>query len=276
MTAASGKLYTVPHTGLNNWAPTRPSISWQPFGNTNGAKGKEPSYYAKHRDGSQTQIYNDMSSSDIEDNNPHGIWTADNSHSSNAYSHRVMHKNAHSTYMELGWNSTATTGSIKQAANIAPITNFSGMTFWWDRKGSYWDDSAINIDSVYFTIYDGDADKVWQQKATRSSWAGDNPEQNGSNTTEFNKVYYKTSTDDYNWCANAKKFLIGLTIQFFQKAEGGASHSRVFRIYNLQPIYGNAARTNNGANQLSMRETNQQAINVQVNGGKSRPYLAGV
>jgi hypothetical protein len=272
----TGKIYPVPHTGLNNWAPTRPSISWQPFGNTNGALGKEPTYWAKHRDGSQTQIYNDMSSSDIEDNNPHGIWTADNAHSDNAYSHRVMHKKDHSTYMQLGWDSNANTNSIKQATNIAPITNFSGMSFWWDRKGSYWSDSAINIDKVFFTIYDGEADKVWQQKAEKSIVTGLDPELNGDNTAEWNKVYYKTSTNDWNWCSNNPRFLIGLTIQFFQKSEGGASHSRVFRIYNLQPIYGGSARPSNGARQLIMRESNQQAINTALNGGKQRPYLASV
>jgi len=272
----TSRLYLAPHTGLNNWAPTRPTINWQPFGDTNGAVGTDASYYAKHRDGSQTQIYNDMNTSDIEDKNPHGIWTADNAHSDDAYSHRVSHKNARSTYMQLGWNSTANTANILNAGNLAPITNFSGMTFWWDRKGSYWSDSAINIASVYFTIYDGDADKVWQQKAERSTVSGLNPELNGDPSVEWNRVYYKTSTADYNWCANAKKFLIGLTIQFYQKSEGGASHSRVFRIYNLQPIYGNAALTNNGARQLIMRETSHAAIDAQVNGGKNRPYLAGV
>ena len=35
--------------------------------------------WAKSRDGSTHQIYNDMSSSDITDSNPNGIWTSDNS-----------------------------------------------------------------------------------------------------------------------------------------------------------------------------------------------------
>jgi len=272
----TSRLYLVPHTGLNNWAPTRPTINWKPFGDANGAVGTDPSYYAKHRDGSQTQIYNDMSSSDIEDTNPHGIWTADNDHSDDAYSHRVFHKNAHSSFMQLGWNSNANTTSILNAGNLAPITNFSGMSFWWDRKGSYWWDSAINIDSVYFTIYDGEADKVWQQKAERSTTTGLNPEVNGDSSVEWNKVYYKTSTNDWNWCSNKQRFLIGLTIQFYQKSEGGSSHSRVFRIYNLQPIYGASARPSTGAKQVIMRETNYAAIDAAVNGGKQRPYIAGV
>ena len=264
------KLAIVPFTGLGNWGNTRPLQTWKPFGADNGAKGKDPSYYAKMRDGSQIQIYNDMSSSDIDDNRPQGIWAAD---SADSYSHRVNHKNAHSSFMQLGWDSNSSVSAIRNATNIAPITNFSGMSFWWDRQGSYWSDSAINIDSVYFTIYDGEADKVWQQKAELSTYAGLNPELNGDPTAMDNRVYYKTSTSDWNWCSNQKRYLIGLTIQFYQKGEGGASHSRVFRIYNLQPIYGGSAVINNGAHQIQMNTTNYGAIDKAVNGGTQRPFM---
>ena len=265
------KLGIVPFTGLGNWGNTRPAQGWQPFGGANGAKGDDPTYWAKHRDGSQTQIYNDLGSSEIKDENPKGIWTSANS--TNGYSHTVLHKVAHSTFVQLGWDSNSSISAIKNADNLAPITNFSGMSFQWDRRESFWSDSAINIDSVYFTIFDGEADKVWQQKAELSTYTGLNPQLNGDKDATGNRVYYKTSNEDWNWCSNKKRYLIGITIQFFQKKEGSASHSRTFRIYNLQPIYGHSAIVN-GAQQVQMSTTTYGAINSAANGGRNRLYLA--
>ena len=253
-----------------SWKPTRPKQSWKPFGGDNGAKGKEPTYWAKSRDGSTHQIYNDMSSSDITDSNPNGIWTSDNS--DGAWTHLVLHKKDHSTFMQLGWDSNSSVSAIKNAANIAPITNFSGMAFKWNRRGSYWDDSSINIDSVYFTIYDGEADKVWEQKADLWDYKGLNPMQNGDPNTTDNNCYFKTSNADWNWCNGQKRYLIGLTVQFFQKSRGSASHSRVFRIYDLQPIYGASAIVGN-AHQVIMNSSNYSAIDKAVNGGANRVYL---
>ena len=266
------ELGIVKFTGYTstNWRPTRPKQSWKPFGGDNGAKGKEPTYTAISRDGSIHQIYNDMSSSDIYDDNPHGIWTSNNNEG--AYSHRVNHKVAHSTFMQLGWNSNASVSGIRNSATIAPITNFSGMAFKWNRRGSYWDDSAINIDSVYFTIYDGETDKVWQQKAELGAYKGLNPMENGDPNASDNNCYFKTTTADWNWCADKKRYLIGITVQFFQKSRGSASHSRVFKIYDLQPIYGGSAVVN-GGHQVMMNFSNYSAISKAVNGGANRVYL---
>jgi len=267
------ELGIVKFTGYSstNWRTTRPKQSWKPFGGSNGAKGTDPSYMAKSRDGSTHQIYNDMSSSDIEDSNPNGIWTSNSDEG--AYTHLVKHKIDHSSFMQLGWDSNSSVSAIRNADNIAPITNFSGMAFKWNRRGSYWADSAINIDSVYFTIYDGETDKVWQQKAELGAFQGLNPMLNGDANSSDNNCYFKTSSSDWNWCSNKKRYLIGMTVQFFQKSEGAASHSRYFKIYDLQPIYGDSAVVN-GAHQVIMNFSNYSPISKAVNGGANRMYLA--
>ena len=254
-----------------SWRTTRPKQSWKPFGGDNGARGSEVSYMAKSRDGVSHQIYNDMSSSDISDANPNGIWTSANS--DGGWEHVVNHKKAHSSYMQLGWDSESSVSAIRNADNIAPITNFSGMAFKWNRRGSYWDDSAINIDSVYFTIYDGETDKVYQQKGEFAAYRGLNPMLNGDPNASDNNCYFKTSNADWDWCKNQKRYLIGLTVQFFQKSRGSASHSRVFRIYDLQPIYGGTAIVGN-AHQVIINFSNYSPISKAVNGGANRMYLA--
>ena len=266
----------VKFTGYTSatWRTTRPKQSWKPFGGDNGAKGTDPSYYAKMRDGSQIQIYNDMNSSDIEDNNPHGIWTSNNSE--DAYSHRVYHKNAHSSFMQLGWDSNSNVDAIENAGNIAPIRNFSGMAFKWNRRGSYWSDSAINIDGVYFTIYDRESSVgyVYQQPAELGAYKGLNPMENGDANASDNNCYFQLSNEDWSWVSGKNRFLIGITIQFYQKAEGGSSHSRVFKIYDLQPIFGHTAVVNN-AHQMQMNYTNLGGIKqaVMAEGGKQRPFI---
>lgn len=263
----------VPFTGYasNNWRRTRPKQSWKPFGGDNGAKGKDPTYLAHSRDGSSHQIYNDMSSSDITDSNPNGIWTSNNS--DDAYKHLVDHKVAHSSFMQLGWGSNNSTSEIRSSASIAPITNFSGMAFQWDRFGSYWEDSAIRIDGVYFTIYDGEEDKVWQQKVELAGYKGLNPTEDGDSSASGNNCCFKTNSSDWAWCSNKKRYLVGITIQFYQKAEGGASHSRVFRIYDLQPIYGGSAIVGS-AKQVMLNHSNYSPIDKAANGGANRVYAA--
>jgi len=267
------ELGIVKFTGYSstNWRTTRPKQSWKPFGGEYGAKGKEPTYMAKSRDGSTHQILNDMSSNDITEANPNGIWTSNNS--DDGYKHIVEHKTAHSSFTQLGWNSNSSVSAIRNASNIAPITNFSGMAFKWDRRGSYWSDSAINIYSVFFTIYDGETDKVYQQRAELSAYKGLNPMLDGDSSALDNNCYFKTSSSDWSWTSNKKRYLVGITIQFYQKSEGGASHSRIFRIYDLQPIYGNSAIAN-GAHQVIMNFSNYSAIAKAASGGANRMYLA--
>ena len=261
---------------INPWGGTRPKQSWMPFG---PAKGRylEP-YTAWDRDLVTFDVLNDTMAQYVKDENSEGIWTSPNAEG--AFSHACKHRNTHYSYVEAGWNCWHDPYDIRHSPGIAPITNFSGMAFKWDRVGSYWSESAIQLVNVYLTIFDGEHSKTYQQELHLEEYHNLDPRELGDKNAVDNRAYYALSKEDRDWVAYKKRFMVGITFQFYQSHSSANLHTKLFRIYDMQPIYGNAAVPGGGRKQVYFDmlggeegKIYEGAIDRIISGGAGKAYL---
>ena len=193
----------------------------------------------RKRDGSSVSWREDLGSSDTYRENPGGIWV-NSSSMTGAYAHRVIHKKAHRSYILCGYHPNNTSSSTVESGTSAPITNFSGIQFKWNTFGSHWSDSAIYIEDkslVCLLCYDYTTGKIYTQPADACHYSGRSPLSNGSNSNTVNVAHFELSYSDREWVRSNKVYLVGFMIQFYQKSEGGAQHSRIFNIWDTQVTY---------------------------------------
>ena len=193
----------------------------------------------KKRDGSSVNWREDLGKSDTYRDNPAGIWY-NGSNVTDAYGHRVKHKKAHYSYILCGYDPNTTTSGTVEGGNSAPVTNFSGIQFKWNTFGSHWSDSAIYIDgksAMSLICYNYSTGKIYTQPTDVCHYSGRSPLENGSNSNVVNVAHFELSNSDKEWVRSNKIYLVGFMIQFYQKSEGGASHTRMFNMWDTQITY---------------------------------------
>lgn len=225
------------NTSTSNYYYSRPR-GFIPFHTTNTTY-KIGNMTTKKRDGSSHTWTENLGDKNTHRDNAGGIWT-NSSNNSGAYGHRVYHKLAHHSYILCGYDPNNTSFGTVEQGTSAPITNFSGIQFKWNTYGSHWSDSAIRINSdsaVGLICYEYSSGKIYTQNTDACHYSGRSPLSDGSNANTVNVAHFELSNSDKEWVRSNKIYLIGFMIQFYQKSEGGASHTRTFNMWDTQITY---------------------------------------
>ena len=254
--------------GNDDWARQRNMKQslwdWLPAGN----RGlRQPSqllnkvtYFFDHN-GNRIKLKSGNVSGDIQNSEyAHGMsqWSP-NSGRSNTARHSVNKNKAYHHWSVYGWdggNKTTSQMNELKAAKCAPITNFIGFSFKWDRVGCHWSNGAISMESddnvirspqndteggCSLNVYNAKTDKVHSMYVFRDSYKGWNiwtDRQEGATTANNNNiVYWKMSSSDQEYVLNNPVYMIGINLQCYNDDRGSATHTRTLNFWDLNPIF---------------------------------------
>ena len=225
------------------WWKNRPNYAWRPF----GVEGQ--AILTSRRDGYKDRKGNDVvfkgdhsDAKDNKSNEPQNCWNGD---ASTAYKHKVNHAKAHESYAYI--RETLDINKLHQA-HMAPITNFTGIKFKFDRSGSYYASSAdthLRIKplsgsnfGIALVCYDPKSSVIYFQRVFEDSWYKQSAIAWGNGTDTGCRSAWMLPEDDIEWVKKNRIYLTGFYIQFQASSTSGpTSRLRSFNIYDLQPIY---------------------------------------
>jgi hypothetical protein len=118
-----------------------------------------------------------------------------------------------------------------------------GVSFVFDRHGSYWSDGEVGIDKVGIRYWDIDTAQEYCEKCEIQTYGGSfSPtvyDQSGSAAAP--KAMSTWEIRDYGGCRDFYRYKnmiwIGCYVQLSCTDRGGATHTRSFAISDLAPIY---------------------------------------
>ncbi len=106
------------------------------------------------------------------------------------------------------------------------------------------------------------------------------PRELGDKNAVDNRAYYALSEEDQEWVNYKQRFMVGITFQFYQSHQSADMHTKLFRIYDMQPIYSNAAVPGGGRKQVYFTMVGgveghdyEGSIDRIISGGASKPYI---
>ena len=187
-----------------------------------------------------------------------GQWSPDGNRS-NVAGHSVNKNKPYHHWSVYGWDGTYKSDSAVadlKRAKCAPISDFIGITFKWDGKGSYWSNRAISLEAdfnvtrspsndteggVSLNVYNAKTNKIHSMYTFRKSYHGHNiftdRQDGGNDATDNNWVYFEMASTDQDYVLNNPVYLIGLNIQCYNDDRGSSSHTRTLNFWDLNPIF---------------------------------------
>ena len=224
------------------WWNNRPDYSWRPFGSQNRATVTGQRKDHKDRLGNAVTFQSDHSDGkDNKSNEPINAWNGD---ASMAYQHKVNHAKYHESFGYL--RETLDVNEIHKAY-MAPITNFTGIKFKFDRTDSYYygADTQLRIKpsggsnfGIALVCYDPKSSAIYFQRVFEHSWYKQSAIAYGNGSDEGCRSAWLLPDEDIEWVKKNRIYLTGIYIQFQSAATSGpTSRIRSFNIYDLQLIY---------------------------------------
>ena len=186
--------------------------------------------------GNSMRFSTDISSKDDGSKNMSHVWKGSNSHAVMNADVKLDH------YLQKTWgNYSGSVSSLKQKTQV-PMFGVSGIFFGWSKAGSYWSIGAVYIKTMALSYINLDTDTLFHCKASRMYSSDSNHKSDKDSSGDKNGGpwvdAWKISTNSFNnYVKGRNAACVGVSMEFRFKSEGGASHNRYFKIYNMNVIY---------------------------------------